>query len=74
MEEQKPAQAKTMMMIVCFFLGVIGIHKMMMGYDNWWKRLVLGLLCSPIASILSLIDLIKIAQGKMVMADGRDLV
>ena len=74
MEDQKPAQGKTMMMIICFLFGGWGIHKMMMGYQDWWKRLILGLLCGPVALVMSIIDLIKIAQGKMVMADGRDLV
>ena len=74
MEVQKDAQGKTMMMIVCFFLGGFGIHKMMMGYPDWWKRLVLTILCAPVSGVLSLIDLIKIATGKLVMADGRDLV
>lgn len=74
MAEQKPAQSKTTMLLICFFLGSYGIHKMMMGYEDWWKRLVLTLLCLPVGIIYTWIDLFKILQGKLVMADGRDLV
>jgi hypothetical protein len=74
MAEQKPAQSKTTMLLICFFIGSLGIHKMMMGYEDWWKRLVLTLLCLPVGIIFKWIDLIKILQGKLVMADGRDLV
>jgi 1,4-dihydroxy-2-naphthoate octaprenyltransferase len=74
MAEQKPAQSKTTMLLICFFIGSLGIHKMMMGYEDWWKRLVLTLLCLPVGIIYKWIDLIKILQGKLVMADGRDLV
>jgi 1,4-dihydroxy-2-naphthoate octaprenyltransferase len=74
MAEQKPAQSKTTMLLICFFLGSYGIHKMMMGYEDWWKRLVLTLLCLPVGIVYTWIDLFKILQGKLVMADGRDLV
>jgi 1,4-dihydroxy-2-naphthoate octaprenyltransferase len=74
MAEQKPAQSKTTMLLICFFLGSYGIHKMMMGYEDWWKRLLLTLLCLPVGIIYTWIDLFKILQGKLVMADGRDLV
>ena len=46
----------------------------MMGYEDWWKRLVLTLLCLPVGIVYTWIDLFKILQGKLVMADGRDLV
>ncbi|MFY8068976.1 MAG: NINE protein [Flavobacterium sp.] len=74
MAEQKPAQSKTTMLLICFFLGSYGIHKLMMGYEDWWKRLVLTLLCLPVGIVYTWIDLFKILQGKLVMADGRDLV
>ena len=74
MAEQKPAQSKTTMLLICFFLGSYGIHKLMMGYEDWWKRLVLTLLCLPVGIVYTWIDLFKILQGKFVMADGRDLV
>ncbi|MEY3048372.1 MAG: hypothetical protein RL365_410 [Bacteroidota bacterium] len=73
-EEVKEPASKTTMLLVCFFLGNLGIHKMMMGYQDWWKRLVLSILCLPVGGIMTLIDLIKIIQGNLKMADGRDLV
>lgn len=68
--EQKEVQKKTMMLIVCFFLGGLGIHRLMMGYSNWWLMLITGGVCG----IWTLIDLIQIATGNMKMADGRDLL
>ncbi len=62
-EELKPAQSKTTMIIVCLFLGGIGIHRMMMGYQDWWKRLIIAFLCAPVSGIMSLIDLFKIIGG-----------
>jgi len=69
MNDQKPAQSKTTMIIVCLFLGGLGIHRMMMGYSNWWLMLITLGGCG----IWSLIDLIKLITGSMTMADGRDL-
>ena len=69
MNDQKPAQSKTTMIIVCLFLGGLGIHRMMMGYSNWWLMLITLGGCG----IWSLIDLIKLITGSMKMADGRDL-
>lgn len=65
----KPAQPKTMMLLIALFLGSLGIHRMMMGYKNWWLQLITFGGCG----IWSLIDVIKIATGSMKMADGRDL-
>jgi TM2 domain-containing membrane protein YozV len=70
MNDQKPAQSKTTMIIVCLLLGGLGIHRMMMGYSNWWLMLITLGGCG----IWSLIDLIKLITGSMKMADGRDLV
>jgi TM2 domain-containing membrane protein YozV len=70
MSEQKPAQQKIVMMLVCLFLGAYGIHRLMMGYKNWW----LMLLTLGGCGIWTIVDLIKIATGSMKMADGRDLV
>jgi hypothetical protein len=74
MSEEKPAQSKTTMILICLFLGNLGIHKMMMGYEDWWKRLVLSIFCVPVSGIFTLIDLFKILNGNLKMADGRDLV
>ena len=69
MEEKKQPQSKTMMMLICFFLGAWGIHRLMMGYKNWWLMLVTfgGF------GIWTLYDLVMIAMGKMNMADGTPL-
>ncbi len=69
MSEQKEIQSKTTMIIVCWLLGILGIHRLMMGYSNWWLMLITGGGCG----IWALIDLIQIITGKMGMADGRPL-
>ena len=70
MAEQKPVQSKTTMILISFFLGYFGIHRLMMGYSNWWLMIVTCGGCG----IWALIDFIKIITGSMKMADGRDLV
>jgi TM2 domain-containing membrane protein YozV len=70
MSEQKQVQSKTTMIIVAWLLGYLGIHRLMMGYSNWWVQLITFGGCG----IWSLIDLIQIFTGKMKMADGRDLI
>jgi TM2 domain-containing membrane protein YozV len=72
--EQKPAQKKMTMAIVCWFLGALGIHRLMMGYKNWWVMLVLTIItCGAVGYIWGLIDFVKILTGSMKMADGREL-
>lgn len=66
----KPVQSKTTMILVCLFLGGIGLHRLMMGYSNWWLMLITLGGCG----IWSLIDLIKLITGSMKMSDGRDLI
>jgi TM2 domain-containing membrane protein YozV len=67
---QKEQQSKTTMLIVCLFLGSYGIHRLMMGYKDWWIMLITLGGCG----IWTLIDLIKIIQGNLPMADGRPLI
>tara|TARA_B100000900_G_scaffold412127_1_gene433267 strand:+ start:4573 stop:4785 length:213 start_codon:yes stop_codon:yes gene_type:complete len=69
MSEQKELQSKTTMAIVCWFLGALGIHRLMMGYSNWWLMLITLGGCG----IWTLIDFIMILVGSMNMADGRKL-
>lgn len=69
MTEQKPAQKKMIMALICWFAGSLGIHRLMMGYSNWWLMLITLGGCG----IWTLIDLIQILTGKMGMADGRPL-
>jgi TM2 domain-containing membrane protein YozV len=70
MGEQKPVQQKTTMILICFFLGALGIHRLMMGYSNWWLMLITLGGCG----IWSLVDFIRIITGSLTMADGRELV
>jgi TM2 domain-containing membrane protein YozV len=65
----KPPQGKVVMIIVCWLLGCFGIHRMMMGYSNWWIQLITCGGCG----IWTLVDFIQIIMGNMKMADGQDL-
>ncbi len=67
--EQKELQSKTTMILISFFLGSLGIHRLMMGYKNWWLMLITLGGCG----IWSLIDFIRIITGGLKMADGREL-
>ncbi|HXA01145.1 MAG TPA: TM2 domain-containing protein [Cytophagaceae bacterium] len=69
MTEVKKPQSKVMMLIICWVLGGFGVHRLMMGYSNWWLMLITLGGCG----IWTLIDLVKIATGSMKMADGQDL-
>ena len=69
MTQQKELQDKTTMTLISFFLGSLGIHRLMMGYSNWWLMLITAGGCG----IWTLIDFIQILTGKMGMADGRPL-
>lgn len=62
-------QSKMTMLIVSIFLGGLGIHRYIMGYSNWWLMPITFGGCG----IWSLLDIIKIATGKMTMADGTPL-
>lgn len=57
------------MLVVCWFVGSLGIHRLLMGYSNWWLMLITFGGCG----FWVLYDLIMIAMGKMGMADGRAL-
>ena len=66
----KEPQQKMIMALVCWFLGSLGIHRLMMGYSNWWIMLItLGGCC-----IWTIVDFIQILMDKMPMADGTPLV
>jgi TM2 domain-containing membrane protein YozV len=71
MTEQKPAQKKMMMALICFFLGGLGIHRFMMGHTGIG---VLMILTGGLCGILTLVDFIRILMGTLKMADGRDLI
>ena len=67
--ESKKVQSKTAMILISFFLGGLGIHRLMMGYKNWWLMLITCGGCG----IWCLIDFIRIITGDMKMADGTEL-
>ena len=69
MSSLKELQSKSTMSIVSFFLGGLGIHRLMMGYSNWWLMLLTAGGCG----IWALIDFIQILTGNMNMSDGRKL-
>lgn len=57
-------QDKVVMILICFFLGGLGIHNFMMGETKKGVfKIIMSFICG-IGSILALIDLIKIAIGK----------
>ena len=70
MENVTPPQQKTTMILVSFFLGGLGIHRLMMGYSNWWLMLITLGGCG----FWALFDFIQIIVGNMKMADGRELL
>jgi TM2 domain len=64
----KPLSTKSAA-VVAFFFGLLGIHRLLMGYKNWWLMpMTLGGLW-----VWSLFDFIRIVTGKMNMADGTPL-
>ncbi len=54
-------------------MTVLGIHRLMMGYKNWWVQALLTLICG-VGVFWALFDLIQIASGNMKMNDGRELI
>lgn len=70
MEQGRKPQSKTTMIFAVLFLGLLGIHRLMMGYKNWWIQLLTfgGL------GIWTFIDFIRLVSGKMSMADGSNLL
>jgi len=66
---KKRTVTKTQAATICFFLGLLGIHRLVMGYKNWWlMAFTLGGFW-----IWSLYDFSRIVTGKMKMADGTEL-
>lgn len=60
-------QDKVVMLLICFFLGGLGIHNFMMGETKKGVfKIVMSFVCG-IGGILALIDLIKIAMGSYVV-------
>jgi len=60
-------QDKTVMILICLFLGGLGIHNFMMGETKKGIfRIIMSCFCG-IGAIFALIDLIKIAMGTYVV-------
>lgn len=60
-------QDKTVMILICLFLGGLGIHNFMMGETKKGVFKIIMSFCCGIGGILALIDLIKIAMGTYVV-------
>lgn len=73
MTEQKPVQKKMIMGIVAIFAGGFGIHRFLMGYDNWWIQLVVTIVTCGMGALWGYYDAFMIFTDKMGMADGRAL-
>ncbi len=58
---------KTLMILICLFLGGIGIHNFMLGETKKGVAKIVLSLCCGIGGILALIDLIKICMGRYVI-------
>lgn len=60
-------QDKIVMILVCLFLGGLGIHNFMMGETKKGVFRIIMSFCCGIGAIFALIDLIKIAMGTYVV-------
>ncbi|MBQ9965170.1 MAG: NINE protein [Clostridia bacterium] len=60
-------QDKIVMILICLFLGGLGIHNFMMGETKKGVFKIIMSFCCGIGGILALIDLVKIAMGKYVV-------
>ena len=60
-------QDKIVMILICLFLGGIGIHNFMMGENKKGVFKIIMSLCCGIGGILALIDLVKLAMGTYVV-------
>lgn len=69
-QQQSNSQSKLKMIFFSYFFGMVGIHRLMMGYSNWWLMpLTIGGF-----GIWWMIDFIRIITGRMKMSDGKDLI
>lgn len=60
------AKSQWVALLLCWFFGGLGIHRLYLGYKNWWLMLITLGGCG----IWALIDLIRIITGDMKPADG----
>lgn len=66
-------QDKIVMILICLFLGGLGIHNFMMGETKKGIFKIIMSLCCGLGAIFALIDLVKIAMGTYV-ADPTKLI
>jgi len=67
-------QSKVTVALVCLFLGSLGIHRLMMGFKNWWVMLIVTIFTLGIGGcIWALVDFVRILTGSLKMADGQNL-
>lgn len=69
MAEQKPVQSKMTMILIGLFVGQLGIHRLMMGYSNWWLQLITFGGCG----IWTIIDFIILVTGNFKDSDGNPI-
>lgn len=55
---------KVVMILICFFLGGLGIHNFMMGETKKGVFKIIMLFCCGLGGVFALIDLIKMAMDK----------
>ena len=60
-------QDKIVMLLVCFFIGGLGIHNFMMGETKKGIFRIVTSICCGIGGIFALIDFIKILMGTYVV-------
>lgn len=60
-------QDKIVMILICLFLGGLGIHNFMMGETKKGVFRIIMSLCCGLGAIFALIDLVKIAMGTYVV-------
>ena len=58
---------KTTMILICLFLGGLGIHNFMMGESKKGVIKIVASMCFGIGAILAIIDLVKICTDKYVV-------
>ncbi len=65
--EDLNGQDKMVMILICLFLGGLGIHNFLMGETKKGVFKIIMSFCCGIGGILALIDLIKLAMGNYVV-------
>ena len=67
---ERAPQSQILMLLICSFFGIFGIHRRMMGHRNWWLQMITfgGFM------IWTMIDFVRILIGSLKMADGTELI